>query len=143
MHEDDKPELVIDRTDDRVGIRSSYELSLFQYSCPYKLVNDEERQVYPEAEQYLKCESSDYAFENYKNKATGDHIYYEGHIKGYWTKTVIDNSEFAVFVDYTGGRVNLSDYEDIEYNSNSVHNVLGVRPVIVIPIEDIGRYVVD
>lgn len=143
MREEDKPELVTDHTDDRVGIRSSYELNAFQYECPYRLVNDEEKELYPDMELYLKCESSDYALENYKNKASFDRAFYEGNIGGYWTRTVIDNSDFAVFVDFMGTRVSLTEIEDNDYMSNSVHNVLGVRPIIVLPLEGIDRYVVD
>lgn len=144
MSEKDKPELVADHTDDRVGIRSSYELSLFEYECPYRLVNDEEKELHPYLDLYLKCESSDYALDNYKNKASDIYINYESYIKGYWTRTVVDDSDFAEFVSFNSGWASLSyDYKDTESYSNSVHNVLGVRPVIVLPLEGIDRYVVD
>ncbi|MDE6253523.1 MAG: hypothetical protein K2M78_12985 [Lachnospiraceae bacterium] len=144
MRENDRPELVSDHTDDRVGIRSSYELRLFNEECPYRLSDYEEKELHPDLELYLKCESSDYALDNYKNKASGRYINYESDIKGYWTRTVVDDSDFAEFVDFTGGRVVLSyDYKDTEYYSNSVHNVLGVRPVIVLPLESISKYIID
>lgn len=144
MREKDRPELVADHTDDRVGIRSSYELRLFNEECPYRMSDDEEKELHPDLELYLKCESSDYALDNYKNKASGSYINYESYIKGYWTRTVVDDSDFAEFVDFTGGRAGLNyDYKDTEYYSNSVRNVLGVRPVIVLPLESISKYVVN
>lgn len=142
MLEEEKPELVTDHTDDKVSIRSSYELHLFNLDCPYKMSDDEEKKLYPSLELYLKCENSDYSLDKYKSKISGSYI--APFIKGYWTRTVIDDSDFAEFVEFTEGSAILSfEFKKTDDNTNNVHNVLGVRPVIVLPIESISKYIVD
>lgn len=142
MLEEERPDLIIEPTDDKVSIRSHYELSLFGFDCPYRLSYDEEKKLYPVSEQYLRCENSDYSLDNYESKISGSNI--DTFIKGYWTRTVIDDSDFAQFVQFMERSTSLPyEYKDTENNTNNVHNVLGVRPVIVLQIESISKYIVD
>lgn len=137
MREKNKPELVIDHTDDKISIRSKYELSEFEFECPYKILGDDSQPyIQPDMREiFLKCKTSDYALDCFKSDYEGG--FYEKSIN-YWSRTIIDNTNYAIYVLEMGSIV-----ESEGASESCIQNSMGIRPVIVLPIEGIKKYIVE
>lgn len=139
----EKEKYLIDKTEDKVAVRDGYELSLYQYECPYKFKGQEGTVVVYSETPFLKCNSSDYAMDLFKESVRDTPFESMSYIAGYWTRTPISNTDAIIFVQYLNDNSALVQWsEDMEGMTNQSESILGVRPVIKIKKSEVKQHIV-
>ena len=139
----EKDSYLVDITEDKVAIRDAYDLSLLAYDCPYKMKGNDEKILVYDSSPFLKCESSDYARDRFRESSTELESCTTDFVRGYWTRTPIQNTEYSSMIFISDFGANINTEPDLEGRLNDDKNSLGVRPVIVIKKSDVEKYLTE